>query len=70
MYHYLAHACKAKKPFNHKYGDGDVAQVVQRQTSTLLMQVRFPGVARDFSPRVTFQCRLLDSVHTPPCTIA
>ena len=26
--------------------------------SALLTQVRFPGAARDFSPRVEFQCRL------------
>ena len=29
--------------------------------------VRFPGAARDFSPRVNFQCRLSYSVRTPPC---
>ena len=35
-------------------------------TGTPLMQVRFPGVARDFSPRVNFQCGLLHvSIH--PC---
>ena len=33
-------------------------------------QVPFPGAARDFSPRVNFQCRLSYGVHTPPCAIA
>ena len=46
---------------------GDVAQLVEHQTSTLLRQVRFPGAARDFSPRVNFQCRLCYGVCTPPC---
>ena len=31
---------------------GDVAQLVERRTGTLLTQVRFAGVARDFSPKV------------------
>ena len=35
----------------------------------LLMQVRFPGAARGFLPRVNFQCRLSFSVRTPPCAI-
>ena len=34
------------------------------------MQVRFPGAARDFSPRVNFQRRLFHGVRTPPCAIA
>ena len=29
------------------------------------MQVRFPGSARDFLPRVNFQCRHSLGVHTP-----
>ena len=37
---------------------GDVAQLVERRIGTPLTQVRFPDEARDFSPRVTFQCRL------------
>ena len=36
----------------------------------LSTQVRFPGAARDFSPRVSFQCRLSYGVRTPPCAIA
>ena len=47
----------------------DAAQLLQCQTGTLLMQVRFPGAARDFSPRVNFQCRLSYDVHTPTCVI-
>ena len=35
-----------------------------------LTQAGFPGVARDFSPRVNFQCRLSYSVCAPPCAIA
>ena len=47
----------------------DVAQFVEHQSSTLLTQVRFPGAPRDFSPRVSFQCRLSYCVCTPPCAI-
>ena len=36
----------------------DVAQLVEQQIATPLMQVGFPGAARDFLPRVNFQCRL------------
>ena len=46
----------------------DVAKLVERRTGTPLKQVRFPGAAKDFSPRVNFQCRLPFSVRTPPCT--
>ena len=49
---------------------GDVAQMVEHQTSTLPMQVRFPSAARDLSPGVNFQCRLSYGVCTPPCAIA
>ena len=31
---------------------GDVAQLVERQTGTPLMQVQFPVAAKYFSPRV------------------
>ena len=44
----------------------DVAPLVERQDGTLLMRVRFPGAARDFPPRVNFQCRLSYGVRTPP----
>ena len=37
----------------------DVAQLVEHQTSMLPVQVRIPDAARDFSPRVNFQSRLL-----------
>ena len=40
--------------------------MVERRTGTPLMQVRFPGAARDFSPRVNFQCRLSPTVSVHP----
>ena len=49
--------------------DWDVAQMVEHRTGTSLMQVRSPSAARDFSPRVNFQCRFSYGVHTPPCAI-
>ena len=45
----------------------DVAQSTERRTGTPLTQVRFPGAARCFPPRVNFQCRLPYDVRTPPC---
>ena len=49
--------------------NGDVAQLVERRTGTPLTQVRSPGVARDFSPRVHFQCRLsYVCPYTPVCS--
>ena len=48
----------------------DVAQLVEHGTWTPPTQVRFPGAARDFSPKVNFPCRLSYGVRTPPCTIA
>ena len=51
-------------------GVGNVAQLVEHRTGTSPTQVRFPGAARDFSPRVNFQCRLCYSVCTPPSAIA
>ena len=49
---------------------GDVTQLVEHRTGTLPRQVRFSGVARDFSPRINFQCSLSYGVHTPPRAIA
>ena len=49
---------------------GDVTQLVEHRTGTLPTKVRFPDAARDFSPRVNFQCTLLYDVRTPPCAIA
>ena len=48
-------------------GCGGVAQLVEHWTGTPLTQVRFPGAARDFSPRVIFQCRLSHGVRITPC---
>ena len=50
-------------------GDGDVAQLVERRTGTLLTQIRLPGAAKRFPPTVNFQCRLSYGVRTPPCAI-
>ena len=49
---------------------GDLAQLVERRTGTPLSQVRFPGAAMDFSPRVNFQCRLSYGVRTPSSATA
>ena len=43
-----------------------VAQLAECPTEnpgTILTQVRVPGAARAFSPRVNFQCRLSDGVR-------
>ena len=51
------------------YRSGGIAQRVDHPTGkpgAILMQVRVPGVARDFSPRVSFQCRLSHGVCTAP----
>ena len=53
-----------------RYRGGDVAQLVEHRTVTPLTQVRFPGAAKDFLPRVNFQCRLSYGVRRPPCAIA
>ena len=47
----------------------DVAEFIEDQTSTLIMQVQFPGAARDFSPGVNFQCRLSQGECTSPWAI-
>ena len=49
---------------------GDIAQLVEHRTSTLPTQVRFPGAARDFSPKVNFQGRLSYGVRKTQCAIA
>ena len=43
--------------------------MVEHRTGTPLTQVPFPGVARDFSPRVNSQCRLYYGLHTSSCAI-
>ena len=45
------------------------AQFVERPTErpgAILMRVQVPCVARDFSPRVNFPCRLSYGVHAAP----
>ena len=44
---------------------GSVTHLEEHPTGMPLTQVWFPGVARDFFPRVNFQCRLSYGVHTP-----
>ena len=52
-------------------GGGNVAQLVEHRTGTLPKPVWFPDAARDFSPRVNFQCRLsYRCPYTPLCAIA
>ena len=48
----------------------DAAQLAQCRTGTPLRQVRFPSAARDFSPRVSFQCGPSYGIPTPHCAIA
>ena len=49
----------------------DLTQLVKHRTVTSLMQVRFPGAARDFLlPKVHCQCRLSFGVRTPPYATA
>ena len=52
-----------------KEKEWECIQLVQHWIRTPLMQVRLPGVTRDISPRVNFQCRLSNGVHTHPCAI-
>ena len=47
----------------------EIDQLVERpieKTGAILMRVRVQVAAWDFSPRVSFQCRLSYSVHTAP----
>ena len=48
----------------------ECSSLVQHRTVTPLTQIRFPGAARDFSPKVNFQCRCSYGVRTSPCAIA
>ena len=49
---------------------GDVAQLVERRTSTLLRQVQFPGAARDFSPSQFSVQTFLRCLYSPFCANA
>ena len=60
----------AQRIFRNTQRGGDVVQWVEHRTGTLPTQVRFPGAAKDFSPRVNFQCRLSYDVCMPLCAIA
>ena len=70
LYHVYHHQLRRQPYYSYHLLYGDVAQLVERRTGTPLMQVRFLGAARDFSPRVNFQCRLSYGVRTPPCATA
>ena len=51
------------------YRSSGIAQLAEHLTEkpdAVLTQVRVPGVAKDFAPRVSFQCRLSYSVYTAP----
>ena len=46
-----------------------MAQLAERPTEkpgAMMTRVRVPGAARDFSPRVNFQCRLSYGARTAP----
>ena len=47
----------------------DVAHLVDRMTGIPLMQVGFPGVAKDFFSELTLSFRLSSGVPTSPCAI-
>ena len=47
--------------------EGDVAQLVERQTATTLTQVQFPCVARDFSLTQLLVQTLVQCWYTPVC---
>ena len=69
---FAMHDYVSSKSVSHRCAltGGDVAQLVQHRTGTSPTQVRFPGAASRFSPRVNFQCRLSYGVRTPPCAFA
>ena len=53
---------------------GGIVQLVKHPTENpgaILTQAQFPGAARDFSPRVNFQCRLsgLMAFAQPQCAV-
>ena len=69
-YHIWLTRCQNPIKKKIKMGDRDGTQLVEHWTGTPLTQDRFPGAARDSSPRVTSQCRFSYSVHTPLCATA
>ena len=60
----------AVSPNTGTLGEAGIAQLVgprpTEKPGVLLTRVRVPGAARDFSPRVSFQCRLSYGVQTAP----
>ena len=51
-------------------GGGGITQLVERRTSILLTQVRFPGAARIFSSQRQLLVQAPRCIHTSPCAIA
>ena len=69
--HHIQQAFNLRPRQTHKTKLGRIAQLVKCQTerpSAMLMQLSFPGAARDFPPWVNFQCRFCYCVcPTPVC---
>ena len=61
---------KKKKKRKKRGGVSSVGTASHRKARAILMQVRVPGAARDFSTRVNFQCLLSGGVRTAPVSIA
>ena len=64
-------ACKRSQSFGYS-GLAQLVECPTEKSGAVLTRVRVPGAASDFSPRVSFQCRLPYGVHTappptPPC---
>ena len=47
-------------------GTAQLLEYLTQKPGTILVWVQIPGAARDFPPRVNFQCRLSCGVHTAP----
>ena len=64
------HLCtESLRPGEERQEGGDVAHLAAHRTGTPMTQVRLPGEAREFSPRVNFQCRLSYGVPTAPSAV-
>ena len=57
---------KKKKKRKKRGGVSSVGTASHRKARAILIQVRVPGAARDFSTRVNFQCLLSGGVRTAP----
>ena len=52
--------------FDYKTGTAQLVEPPTEKSGAVLTRVRVPSAARDFSPRVSFQCRLFYGVRTDP----